>query len=186
MPKSPAVVLYDQYNNAGTIATLSTEFLDIPDWTAFTADDFVVPGGEVWQITEVDAQGIFSQGNGPADSFNVFFYRNNGLGLPGTQVYSATGLAYTGTTDFVIPLTVPATLSPGAYWVSVQAHMNIDPNGDWLWTDRAVQSNNAAAWQEPGGASGGGCLTWSERTSCVGDPEAPDQVFRLIGTDRRF
>ena len=32
--------------------------------------------------------------------------------------------------------------------------MTFNPNGEWGWTDRTVQSNNPAAWQNPGGGFG--------------------------------
>ena len=91
MPKFPTVVLYDQLDNPGTFLTSSQEFPDDPKFTSFAADDFVVPGGQTWTVTEVDAQGGYLNGNGPADNFNVFFYQNSG-GLPGTQIYTSTVL----------------------------------------------------------------------------------------------
>ena len=92
VPKLPAVVLYDQLNNPGTFAVSSQEFPDLPASTDFAADDFVVPTGETWNITELDAEGAYL-GPGPADNFNVFFYSNSGS-LPGPQVYSATAQSY--------------------------------------------------------------------------------------------
>jgi hypothetical protein len=62
----------------------------------------------------------------------------------------------------------------------VQAHQPFDPNGQWGWTERTVQSNSPAAWQNPAGGFGV-CPTWDVRTTCLG-AGAPDQLFRLIGT----
>ena len=196
-PKAPQVVLYDQLSNAGSVGTSSQEFPDVPTHTDFTADDFVVPSGQTWNITEVDAQGFYSSGGGPADNFNVFFYRNNG-GLPGTQVYSATAQSYVNTSGvFQVTLTAPAVLAAGTYWVSVQAHMNFIPNGQWVWFDRTVQANSPAAWQNPAGGFGPPtscpapgcpipchtCISWGIRQCCTGTPGGePDQMFRLIGT----
>ena len=114
-PKLPQVVLYDQYNNAGTNATVSQDFETVNDpFDNQLADDFVVPAGPSWTVNEVDVQGVYFNGPGPAASFNVFFYQDSGT-LPGTNVYTATGLAYSGNPgpNFVIPLTVPAVLPPG-------------------------------------------------------------------------
>jgi len=86
-PKAPQVVLYDQYNNASDIATLSAMFSDIAIFSSDLADDFVVPAGQTWNVQSIDADGVYI-GPGPASSFNVFFYADN-AGLPGTQVYSA-------------------------------------------------------------------------------------------------
>src|SRR5438105_12539839 len=53
-PAAPFVTLYDQYNNPGTNATVSQDFE--PANAAFNnqlADDFPVPSGQNWQVTEV-------------------------------------------------------------------------------------------------------------------------------------
>jgi hypothetical protein len=181
IPKFPEVVLYDQLDNPGTTSFVSQEFPDMPEFTAFLADDFFVPGGESWQITEVDAQGVYFNGPGPANNFNVFFYQDSG-GLPGPNVYTRTAQPYVNSGGlFEVALTVPVTLTPGIYWVSVQAHMILDPNGEWGWTDRTVQANSPAAWQNPGGGFGV-CPTWDLRTTCLDIEAAPDQMFRLVGT----
>src|SRR6266511_6329659 len=86
-PKAPQVVLYDQYNNAGPNATLSATFTDFPTFSSDLADDFVVPGGQTWNVQSIDADGVYFNGPGPAASFNVFFYANSGT-LPGAQVFS--------------------------------------------------------------------------------------------------
>ena len=54
---APNVVLYDQLNNPGAQSTDTQQFEAAN--AAFNnqaADDFVVPGGQNWQVTEVDAQ----------------------------------------------------------------------------------------------------------------------------------
>src|SRR6266481_2760379 len=139
LPKLPAVVLYDQLNNPGTLSTNSQDFETANDaFDDFLADDFVVPGGQTWNITEVDAQGVYFNGAGPAASFHVFIYQNSG-GLPGTNVYTAMGQPYVNNAGvFQITLTVPAVLAPGTYWVSVQARQDFAPAGQWGWTDRTV------------------------------------------------
>ena len=79
VPKLPAVTLYDQLNNPGSLSTSSQDFETAND--AFDnqgADDFVVPAGPAWRITEVDAQGVYFNGPGPASFFDVFFYLDAG------------------------------------------------------------------------------------------------------------
>jgi hypothetical protein len=182
IPKFPDLILYDQLDNPGTVSFVSQEFPDMPEFTAFLADDFFVPGGQSWQVTEVYAQGIYFNGSGPANNFNVFFYEDDG-GLPGTLVSSRIAQPYVVSDGvFEVTLTAPVTLTSGTHWVSVQAHQPFDPNGQWGWTDRTVQANSPAAWQNPAGGFGI-CPTWDLRTTCLGlEPTAPDQMFRLIGT----
>src|SRR5437764_473064 len=179
-PKQPQVVLYDQYDNASAVATLSTAFTDLPLFSSDLADDFVIPTGETWNVQSIDADGVVL-GPGPVASFNVFFYADN-AGLPGTQVYSAMNQPFSvvGST-FTVNLPSEAVLTAGTYWVEIQANMMFIPNGAWAWTDRTVQSNEGAAWQNPGGGFGF-CPTWARKTTCLPFTSGPDQVFRLNGT----
>ena len=39
------------------------------------ADDFTVPDGATWKVSEVDVTGLYFNGPGPAVSENVFFYK---------------------------------------------------------------------------------------------------------------
>src|SRR5262249_26702140 len=181
-PRLPSVVLYDQYDNPGSFSTSSQDFeADFDPFDDFTADDFVVPAGQTWNVSEVDVQGTYDGFTGPAISFHVFFYQDSG-GLPGTQVYAAMDQPYTGgPTDFVINLSTAAVLAPGTYWMSVQCRMDFAVGGQWYWTDRTVTSNSPAAWENPNGGFGV-CPTWAPRTTCADDESAPDQVYRLVGT----
>jgi hypothetical protein len=88
---TPGAVLYDQYDNFAT-----KEAVNIPSQDAETAldffdsqaaDDFIVPAGQTWQVTEVDVLGEYDSA-GPAASFHVFFYENGAGDLPGILVAS--------------------------------------------------------------------------------------------------
>ncbi len=183
----PNVVLYDQTNNVGTNGFPSQDFE--PANNAFDnqgADDFVIPAGDgSWTIDEVYILGSYSAGGGPTPAVNVFFYQD-AAGLPGTQVYSALGVAPSSDVagDLTIPLTTPATLPAGKYWVSVQAAMNFSPLGQWFWSTRTVQSNSPYAWRNPGGGFAVGCTSWGAgaATCGVGGGVEPDALFRLSGT----
>src|SRR5437667_9480315 len=183
-PNAPQLILYDQYNNASTVASLSATFTDFPTFSSDLADDFVVPAGQTWNVQSIDADGVYFNGSGPATNWNVFIYANSG-GLPGTQIFSATNQPVTvvGTT-FPVTLPVPAVLNAGTYWTGIQANMTYGTQGEWGWTDRTVQSNQGAAWQNPGGGFAM-CMTWGRRgdpAGCNIDPGVPDQVFRINGT----
>ena len=178
---APQVVLYDQYNNLATFRTFSATFSDRPDLNADLADDFVVPRGQIWTVQSIDADGAYLEFPGPANSWNVFIYADN-AGLPGTQVYSIlnTTVTVNGTT-FTVNLTPAAVLAAGTYWIEIQANMTLSSQ-QWGWTDRTVQSNQGAAWRNPGGGWGF-CPTWTRKTTCFAPPNSgPDQAFRLNGT----
>src|SRR6266550_3339641 len=180
-PKAPAVVLYDQYDNSTGTAFESNLHADAADVVDYMADDFVVPGGETWTITEVDSMGI-QFGVGGA-TFNVDFYTNGAGNLPDIQVYHTDAGTYTTNgTDWMI--TIPAAiLTPGTYWVMVQGNGTNNPFNSWFWQGRSVKSNDTAAWQQPGNAYGRNCITWERKPICFSEiPNDPDQVFRLVGT----
>jgi hypothetical protein len=67
----------------------------------------------------------------------------------------------------------------GTYWISVQAVQNFNPNGQWFWHNRTVQSNSGAVWQNPGDGYGTGCVTWNRKNACMPKQVAPDQVFSI-------
>src|SRR6266536_4447517 len=59
--------------------------------------------------------------------------------------------------------------------------MTFGTQGEWGWTNRTVQSNQGAAWQNPGGGFGI-CPTWTRMTICVPTASGPDCVYRINGT----
>ena len=182
--------LWDQYNNPATEPPLgigSQKFE--PAMAAFddqAADDFVVtvPSPPIFlYVTGVRVMGEYSAGGGPASSFNVYFYTNRAGHLPGTGVAAFLNRPYTGTPpDFEIRWT-PISIFPssGTYWVSVQAVQDFNPNGQWFWHNRTVQSNAGAVWQNPGDGYGTGCITWNRKDACLADQVWPDQVFQILG-----
>jgi hypothetical protein len=189
-PKFPTgIVLYDQYNNPATEPPInigSQEFE--PAMAAFNdqaADDFVLPtpppGINIF-ITRVRVMGEYSEGGGPASSFNVYFYSNGAGNLPGGLIAAYLDLSYTGTPpDFTINLPHPIPVPPGTNWISVQARQDFNPNGQWFWHNRTIQSNAGAAWQNPGNGYGMGCITWNRKNACIPDQVWPDQVFQIVG-----
>ncbi len=158
-----ANTLYNQYDNISTIVTNSQNYEAANDaFDDFVADDFVVPSGQTWSVSEIDIEGGLYSGSGTPVSFNVFFYANGAGNLPGAQVAARTSLAYStvlfSPTSYLIPLSAPVSLVPGTYWVSVQANLDAGANDtQWGWQDRITQSNSGAAlgeqysqWGRPG------------------------------------
>ena len=78
-----AVVVWDQYNNAGTAVTLSATFTDSAAMNSDLADDFDVEG-YAWIVRWIDVDGAYFNGPGPANSFTVYFYADND-GFPATR-----------------------------------------------------------------------------------------------------
>ena len=186
-PPGTPHVLYDQNDNPaptpGGIVSQDFEWGNTHPLDAYAADDFVVPAGQTWYVTQVMAVGEYDNGGIPADSFTVWFLRDEGT-LPEGRVldsrYSCTYVDAAGT--FTITLPTPIQLSPGTYWVSVQASWFHFSQTVWFWDNRAGVSNSGAAWENPGGGYNTGCGTWGRKTTCVPTTNGPDQLFELIGT----
>jgi len=175
-PAAPSVVLYDQYDSDVNDAVVSTNRTDEPSLTAQAADDFVVPSGQSWSITQVDVRGY--PGLRCAGTMNVFFYAN-AAGLPGGLVTSQPDRPLSGTEpDLSVVLSPAVSLNPGTYWLSVQCNLT---GASWFWGMRTVQSNAPAAWKENGGYATA-CTAWGNRGTCTNTTSSPDQMFRLQGS----
>src|SRR5438093_1549452 len=135
VPAAPNVVLYDQINNpAPTPGGVTSQDFEasFDTFDSFAADDFVIPAGQTWTITEVDVAGEYTVGGGPAASFHVFFYSDTAT-LPGALVATRLANPYSGGANALITLTSPVILTPGTYWVAVQARQDDVPAGQWFW-----------------------------------------------------
>ena len=176
--------LYDQTASTITNADVSQDFETSNNaYDNQGADDFVVPAGKTWTITQVEVDGQYFNGPGPAASVNVTFYAD-ASGVPGTAVRTFANLPYSNGPNFTIPLPSSVVLAPGHYWLSVQSRQDFTPAGEWGWDGNAVQTRSAAAFQNPGNGFGTGCTTWRARaTTCSIDANDPDNSFRLRGTD---
>jgi len=175
--------LYSQNTNNGGVGLVSQMFgSSYPTYDSQGADDFVVPTGKKWDITEVDVTGVYFNGAGPATSENVYFYADSS-GAPGTLVKSFLNVAGTdnGTGSFAITLPKKGMKlkKAGTYWVSVQANLAYKAGGEWGWEDNSVQTGSEAHWQNPGNGFATGCTSWTDIETCLG--YGPDLMFDLKG-----
>lgn len=180
-------VFWDQYNSAAReppVGIVSQKFeAAMAAFDSQAADDFVITSGWGAQyITGVRVMGEYSAGGGPASSFNIYFYQNDTGNVPATLIAAFMNLPYAETPpDFLICLPNPFGLLPGRYWISVQARQDSNPNGQWFWHNRTVQSNAGTVWQNPGNGYGTSCVTWNRKNACMPDQVSPDQVFEILG-----
>ncbi|MEO6252433.1 MAG: hypothetical protein ABIO79_03975, partial [Ferruginibacter sp.] len=148
---TPVGTLYTQGTNPAANGSPSQVFE--PANAAFTsqsADDFTVPAGSSWSITQVLAGGI---GAGTPTSVNVFFYNNSGSNLPGTVVASYPNVAtfVNAGGNYTVTLPSALVLGGGTYWVSVQVNMSFATGGQWFWGNFGTTNiGNQYAWQNPG------------------------------------
>jgi hypothetical protein len=147
------------------------------------ADDFIVPSGETWKVTEVDVTGCCS--GAASITENVYFYKDKN-GAPGRLVRhgSFTNLSGTGNPSFAISLGTGVRLRAGHYWVSVVVNCDSADGCGWGWGVRTTIVNDPALWQNPGNGRGTGCTTWTTLESCFGSAYAGDFMFELQGRSR--
>ena len=181
-----AGVLYDQSTNDSGIGITSQNFessFDIYDNSG--ADDFNVPAGQVWKVTEVDANGVYYNGYGPATSETVTFYKNK-KGAPGAVVAAVTATGSDSGGSFAISLGKKGVkLKGGAggktYWVGVVVNMDFGVGGQWGWENQSTVEGKPAQWENPGDGFATGCTTWAQENVCIPDGQG-DKMFTLRGS----
>ena len=173
--------LYDQTSNDSGIGIVSQNFEStFAAYDAAAADDFTV--GKKWKVSEVDANGVYFNGYGPATSEDVTFYSSK-KNKPSKVV--AQFLNVSGTDDgfgsFVITLPKKGVkLTKGTYWVSVVANCSFTGGcGEWGWENQTTSEGTAAQWQNPGGGFGV-CPKWDDENVCIPDGQG-DHMFALKG-----
>jgi hypothetical protein len=181
---SSTVTLYDQTGNDSGIGIVSQNFetsFDAYDCEA--ADDFVVPDGAKWRVTEVDITGITFNGSGVAASENLLIYKNR-KGKPGEIVAEhddVVGTEING--SFFIDLGRGVKLKPGRYWLSFQANESFNNQGEWGWEASEAVEGIPSLWRNPGDGFATGCTDWTTETECIPDGQG-DQMFALKGRAR--
>ncbi len=177
--------LYTQ--GTGTPANGSPSQVFEPANAAFSsqgADDFTIPAGGLWTITQVTANGI---GAGTPTSVNVFFYSNAGTNLPGAAIASFTNITTFVKVGANYTVTLPSSVSLGAgtYWMSFQVNMSFATGGQWFWGNFGTTNvGNQYAWQNPGGGFATPCTTWGYgATGCLVGGTNRNNMFSIIGTN---
>ena len=179
-----STILYDQAISGSSVGFVDQNFSSANDpFDNAAADDFVVTGGG-WNVSRVDLTGVYFNGSGPADSFDVTIYADAG-GVPGAPVCSDPGLSYTNSgTSFSIPLSSVCALSAGTYWLSAVANMDFAVGGEFGWSAFAPASlpGSVGKWQNPGDGFGTGCTSWGDVDTCLSFPGTNSFGFQIVGS----
>jgi hypothetical protein len=177
-PVTPAKTCYAQTDNDNGLGIDSQNFE--PSLDAFDSqgvDDFTI--SRKCKLKTVFALGIYEYGTGPADSYRVMFYSNDG-GSPGAVVLDRPTAAFTDTTGYGSPeIRVRTTLKKGTYWLSIQANMDFSSGGEWDWYTNNTVRGNASLWENPGDGFDTGCTTYTTTTTCIPGGEGGDFSFSL-------
>lgn len=182
-PQNGNTTLYDQSAGSNGIGIVSQTFEpSFSIYDAAGADDFAFSGKHT--VTEVIANGVYFNGAGPADSFDVTFYKKikkgkaKVLGTCAAQSY--TDLTGTGYPDITLSGCSGKTKMKAGL-VSVVANMAFASGGEWGWNTNNTVAGNPAQWQNPGGGLSTGCATWTTLTTCIAAGEGGDFAFALLG-----
>jgi hypothetical protein len=168
---APDTVLWNQNANFG--GPVFSENSDT------AADDFTVPSGQTWHVSEVDVTGAYFNSSGPAASEVVTFYTDR-RGKPGRVYRGPFTLNCTdnnGSFQCILPERVK--LRSGTWWVSLVANCDFETCGEWGWTENTTVQGNEAVWEGPDG--NGKCTSFKPLHRCFGGAPA-DLAFDLVGT----
>jgi hypothetical protein len=171
-----------QNDNDNGVGVISQNFeADFDAYDSRAADDFVIRRRCV--VREVDVNGAYFFGIGPARSLNVTFYADDGS-TPGERMVTQNHLDYrdpSGLGNFEIPLAVPVTFRPGRYWVAVRANIDFREGGQWGWNTNNTPRGDRAQWKNPRDGFDTGCTDWGRVRACLGDGgQGPDLSFALL------
>ncbi len=187
----PAGNLFDQSNACNPTGPASQRFPDFANAVLQSADDFTVPAGLEWDITTVNAAGIFfgaNPNNGPISAVEVQIWSAAG-NLPATQLCAESGTNELADPDMSLTLSGACAaimpLGEGQYFVSMMAVMPFAPSGQWAWGSNNSTNGAEFAFQDPDALLGAGpCNTWGAGgTTCGIAAGANDMCFSMDGTE---
>jgi hypothetical protein len=182
------VVLFDQTGiESGSAAPTQDYETAKDDDDCEAADDFEV-SEDGWRVDTVKLRDVYQYGSGPVEGMNIWFYLDD-EGWPSSSVAcSYSEIVPTsdsaGSTTFgtmVVDLPSPCILSPGRYWLAVQARMDFATGGEFYWSQRGVQVGFEGVWRQPGDGWNWGYTNWTRLTDVTQESTGPDLNFQLIG-----
>lgn len=170
------------HQEVGTAGWASQDFEEAnSQYDCQSADDFDVIMGP-WTIEAVSVFGSYSSA-GNLEFVHVYFYENN-AGIPGELIkefLSVPCISDTKSGFAYVDLPENVVLENGKYWISVVAHMDFTPYGQWFWWN--ATSNNGAVWRwrNPNGGFGQG-TSWNNAQVIFGGSAGNDLSLSLYGT----
>jgi len=161
------VLLYQQTSHPSTESTVAVQDFPEPEYDAFdseAADDFTVPSGMMWSITQIMITGMYY----PAGTFTpvlhmAVYTHDMMLNKPGTELVYFSDVPYTPMPggSFTLNLPEPVVLTEGQYWLSVQPLLSGNLS-QWFWSKQDSPTiNQEFVWRNPGDGFGTGLTNWT-------------------------
>ena len=191
LPHNNSTVLYDQSAGSNGVGVLSQNFE--PTFSIYDsngADDFPSLGSA--KIKEVVANGMYRDGSGPANSFDVILYsqiKTKKNGTVNAKVRATCSQQrYTDLTGAGFP-DIELSGCQGRLggfdaggWVAVIANMSFEIGGEWAWNTNDTINGSPSLWRNPGGGFSD-CTQYHTTTDCDTTffGEGGDFAFALLG-----
>jgi hypothetical protein len=182
---SRAAVLYSQLDSGlGSNAAVASQNFEaaLDAFDSQGADDFAIPSGTSWHITELFVDGFLSSGGiVPVTSVNVFVYADS-AGAPGA-LFTSDDAASAADAGGDLTIAVDLTLPSGVWWLSVQANLDFSTGGQWFWLRREPATDGQGHWRNPGDGFSSGATDWTAfpDLSFI-TTESSDLLFEVRGT----
>ena len=214
---SAQTLLYEQPAN-GTVSGVGTVPDDTFGWIysenfietandgvdSYLADDFVIPDGTAWSISEISVVSFYVGGITleKARDFNLIIWSNDAAnGTPDAEVYrlndvdpTSDGTSSSPLTAGVISFTLdtPVVLNSGTYWLTVQANnpvANTQSGTRYVWRSDATAFNEPLQLWNYGGILAGAApcdADWGDNAPECGNVNRnnnePSVYFKLAGS----
>ena len=181
IPANTRTLVSQLPKDANGVGITSQSFTDLGGVVA-SADDFVVPAGETWQIQEISTVGTKSAD--PIDQIIVRIWSSNGAtGLPDGVFHEETLTAVNGQNDpnLTLSLSAPVSISQGTYWVSVIPILDFNGNkGRWFWERTTNGTGEEFHLKDQNNIFGAGFTNWTPGTTVAGGDT--QLTFNIAGT----
>jgi hypothetical protein len=150
-------VYYDQYDTDGSNG-LSMASRNAFGYQRALMDDFVIPTGDTWTLTDFHALALWNTLQpGSGTGFALEYWSDNG-GTPGAMIINTTASTYSetatgrfwfGRAEFEIDYTYePITLTAGTYWI--WGHIIGPENCFWMARSTIIGSECWCDWEDYG------------------------------------
>ncbi len=171
-------VLHDQTNSVGFNSYASEDFQPSQDAVdSWIADDFAVPAGQSWTLSQMDVIGV--DNGGPPPFVNIFIYSTSGT-LPGSELFHQSHIPASDYPNYSAPITGAPSLTSGTYWISMQEDGGGYQVPSWAWRGRLVQDGNQAAFRGNMGW-GNGCTSFKPLQTCFPSSDGVDMAWKISG-----
>ncbi|MCL1850095.1 MAG: T9SS type A sorting domain-containing protein [Bacteroidetes bacterium] len=172
---APTEILWDNTAGAAMYGHMSVRWLMEELSRYISADDFIVPNGETWLITEVFCNGFYNDYEAP-DYIGVEMFADDN-GHPGEQIYEEIyNIPLEGSLNSFMTILLPEPLvisTPGKYWVSCYGVHEKEEDPNRLYYLTMCNTPNGSVYHTFDESSGTG---WEPS-----DGEYPSLYFRVQG-----